>query len=434
MTGGLYVSGTTVVFSFVLAPEPTPPAASEWGVLVRFPDDEMVFSGDALTTYTPPTSNTQGACTYQFTPSQAGKYEIYIVTGSSRASLTVKAVRRWYNLGSLPDTPGIDTAYNATSPVGETAPVTPAPGDPDAPYTPPPSPPGPTIPINSTAQKMYANDFDDVIDGYVGLGVDLTAGEKHVDWDDTGLNMYILSAGYIYWFTCSGTGFDMSTSGLTYKSRTLIDTNMRKFFISDDGTSFLATDYAGSPNTWQRYTLSTPYDPSTFSLDSGNSYVATHTGSGYGPMATRNGTKLFLAAHSGGTGTAYQWALGTIDDLTTAAPGTSQDISDSMSNPPAGYSGTGSIYGAYMQTDGTKMYILVWYQGSGDPPEVMFTYTLSTPFDVTTATLDSTTPHIFSTADYGDSSEGIYVDPSNTVAFITVVGVGNNMHIVKEVI
>jgi DNA-binding beta-propeller fold protein YncE len=128
---------------------------------------------------------------------------------------------------------------------------------------------------------------------------------------------------------------------------------------------------AASDSVYQ-YTLSTPFDLSTASYDSVSFSVASQDTSPYGIAFNSDGSKMYMLGRDNDS--VFQYTLSTPDDLSTASY-------DSVSFSVAGQDAT--PFGIAFNNDGSKMYIL------GFSNDTVFQYTLSTPFDLSTASYDN---------------------------------------------
>lgn len=204
-----------------------------------------------------------------------------------------------------------------------------------------------------------------------------------------------------------------TTQGLAFK------TDGTKVYVLDDNT-----------NTIYQYSLSTAWDITTASYDSKSFALADVAGSGVatGLAFKTDGTKVFTSAYSAGQSTLTERTLGTAWDISTAGSGTILDIyatitgeraigdvqfkSDGTRVYIAGLT-SGKVYhfnlstawdvsstvsgvtssntdtedntpeGCYVNDDGTKLFML------GGVNKTVYQYTMSTPYDVSTATYDS---------------------------------------------
>lgn len=140
-----------------------------------------------------------------------------------------------------------------------------------------------------------------------------------------------------------------------------------------DGTKMYVTSAAstGSGDVFQ-YTLSTAWDVSTASYDS-VSYSNGSITNGYGLQFKSDGTRLYIQAYEDDR--VYEHTLSTAWDLsTTSATGNSLYYG----------SQTASAYDFTISSDGTKIYV-----SNNDSP--MYQYTMSTAWDISTASYDSVT-------------------------------------------
>jgi len=139
--------------------------------------------------------------------------------------------------------------------------------------------------------------------------------------------------------------------------------------FSSDGTKMF---YAGSTtDSVYQYTLSTAFDVSTASYDSVSFSVASQETGNWGFTFNNDGTKMYVVGSSGGA--VFQYSLTTGFDLSTASYDSVSFSVSSQTTLPCGVT---------FNDDGTKMYIM----GQND---ILYQYSLSTAFDVSTASYDS---------------------------------------------
>ena len=127
-----------------------------------------------------------------------------------------------------------------------------------------------------------------------------------------------------------------------------------------------------SADTFFQYSLSTGWDLSTASYDSVSFSVRSQDGAPLGSTFNSDGTKLYF---SGGINdSVYQYSLSTAFDLSTASY-------DSVSFSVA--SQEGNPQGLFFNPDGTKLFL------NGRNSDAVHQYSLSTAFDLSTASYDN---------------------------------------------
>jgi len=186
-----------------------------------------------------------------------------------------------------------------------------------------------------------------------------------------GTKMYVTgdSNDAVFQYTLT-TGFDLTTASYDSVSFTISeDTIPDTIRFNSNGTKMYIVGLANI--TVYQYTLSTAFDLSTASYDSVSFLISEDTPTGL--AFNSNGTKMYILGNSNQT--VYQYTLSTGFDLSTASY-------DSISFSVA--SETTIPSSLDFNSDGTKMYVL-----SDSPTDEVFQYTLSTGFDLTTASYDS---------------------------------------------
>src|SRR3989338_6604379 len=126
-------------------------------------------------------------------------------------------------------------------------------------------------------------------------------------------------------------------------------------------------------DTVYQYTLSTPWDVSTATYASKSKSVSAQETYPVGVTFKTDGTKMYVIGITGGR--VWQYSLSSAWDVSTASY---DSVSKSVSSQ------TGEPYKVELSSAGTKMYVLG--NTTGDS---VYQYTLSTAWDISTATYDS---------------------------------------------
>ena len=172
------------------------------------------------------------------------------------------------------------------------------------------------------------------------------------------------SAGWVGWYFADGFYTE------TVFNATSEDSGMLGVFFKPDGTKMYMIGFAG--DAVYQFTLSIPWDLSTVSYDSVSFSVAPEPGAPRAVSFNSAGTKMYMLASF--PADVYQYTLSTAWDLSTASYDsvsfsvTSEDtLAEDISFKP----------------DGTKMYMI------GEISDSVYQYTLSTAWDLSTASYDS---------------------------------------------
>ena len=182
-------------------------------------------------------------------------------------------------------------------------------------------------------------------------------------------------------FNVAGASFDSVSFSVASQ-----DTNPNGITFSNSGTKLYIVGTTG--DSVYQYTLSTAFDLSTASYDSVSFSVASQDLTPNGVAFNNDGTKMYIAGD--GNNQIYQYSLSTGFDLSTASyDSVSLDISAQDSAPNS----------VAFNTDGTKMYL------SGASNDNIYQYTLSTGFDLSTASYDSVS---FNTTSQGQPKSLIF--------------------------
>ena len=194
-----------------------------------------------------------------------------------------------------------------------------------------------------------------------------------VVFNTDGTKMYImgLTSDTVYQYSLS-TGFDLSTASYDSVSFSVNgqDATPLGVVFNTDGTKMYMI---GSANkSVFQYSLSTGFDLSTASYDSVSFSVNAQDVNPIDLAFNTDGTKMYVIGS--GSDSVHQYSLSTGFDLSTASyDSVSLDVSSQEGNPA----------GMVFNPDGTKMYIV------GSTSDSVHQYSLSTGFDLSTASYDS---------------------------------------------
>jgi 6-phosphogluconolactonase (cycloisomerase 2 family) len=244
----------------------------------------------------------------------------------------------------------------------------------------------------------------DVKKFYVG-GQDLVPNTPF--FGDSGTKMYVMgdTNDRVYQYNLA-TAWDVTTASYTGNSLlvTALSATPTGLFFKDDGTKLYI---AGATQIVASYTLSTAWDVSTGTAD----YVAKSFSVAAQVTAVNtfasifigdSGTKMYaLAGYAATTDTIFQYTLSTAWDITTASYA-SKSFSVNTQEITTG--------GMFFKDDGTKLYTV------GFTNDTIYQYTLSTAWDISTASYDSVS---FSVAGQEATPTGLFFDSSGTRMYVT---------------
>ena len=284
--------------------------------------------------------------------------------------------------------------------------------------------------LGSTSQAMYSYSLPTPWD-LTGATSDYTAplsfqtssqatAPRSVYIGDNGTKMYVLSyvvgppiVTRVFQYTLN-TPYNPATAvyspalSLTVTTR---DTEAWEIFFNDTGTKMYLL--GNTNDAVFSYTLSTPWDISTGTSDyTPRSFsVNTQAAEPYNTYIGDNGTKMYVLNQA--TDAVFQYTLSTPYNVTTASYASKTLSVTALETDPRGM---------YFNSDGTKMYII------GVINNIVFSYTLSTPWDIATAVADYV-PKYFSVATQtttvsdgfiGDNGTKMYVLSGGTATTDTV--------------
>lgn len=215
-----------------------------------------------------------------------------------------------------------------------------------------------------------------------------------------GTKMYISgSAGDTIDQYSLSTAWDVSTASFDSVSLGVNsqDNNPWGLFFKSDGTRMFMLGY-GSDGVYQ-YSLSTAWDLSTASYDSVSLSVNSQSTTPKGLAFKSDGTSLFIGDSVGNN--VYQYTLTTAWDLSTA----------SYASISYAVSGLSTLQHITFNNDGTYLYVL-----DGGSDEVVKEYSLSTAWDVSTA---SATGNTLTVTEQDPTMHGLVFKPDGTRLYIT---------------
>lgn len=171
----------------------------------------------------------------------------------------------------------------------------------------------------------------------------------------------------------------------------------RAISFADDGGRLFVGDWDGDIFT---YTLSTPYDLTTATYDDATIDLPQIGSSGLDEMVVSNdGTKLLALEFYDRR--IYEYTMSTPYDITTATYTTNNlFISEGLNN-----------YGFGVKPDGTKIYVASDYNSK------IFQYSLSSAWDVSTASYDSVSVNIPNFSD--GQILGMYISQNGENVYLT---------------
>ena len=210
----------------------------------------------------------------------------------------------------------------------------------------------------------------------------------------------------IYQYSVS-TAYDINTASYDSVSFSVSsqESNLQGFSFNSNGTKLYVV--GGGSDTVYQYTLSTAFDLSTASYDSVSFSVAGQDTNPYDVIFNTDGTKMYIAGN--GTDAVYQYSLSTGFDLSTASY-------DSVSLSVSGQDAT--PVGISYNNDGTKLFMV------GATNDNIYQYSLSTPFDLSTASYDSVS---FSVASQSTAPQGLTFNGDGTKVYV-IDAIGDSIY------
>lgn len=225
-----------------------------------------------------------------------------------------------------------------------------------------------------------------------------------VEFKTDGTIMYIvgLANNTVYQYTLS-TAWDLSTASYASKSFSVNTqaTDPYEVRFKSDGTKMYVVD--DTANKVFQYSLSTAWDVSTASYSSVEFAIGSQSSAPVGIVFNSSGTSMYITDYDGPV---YQYTLSTAWDLSTA----------SYASKSLNTSGdVGGTYGIAFNGDGTKLFAV------GVSNDIVGRYSLTTAYDISTASFDSIT---FSVASQETTPRGFVFKSDGSKMY--VVGTQND--------
>jgi len=221
-----------------------------------------------------------------------------------------------------------------------------------------------------------------------------------VAFKSDGTKMYIIgdTTNTIYQYTLS-TPWRVSSAVYDAVSFSVAgeDATPEGLVFKPDGTKMYIIGASG--NDVHQYTLSTPWDLATASYDSVFFDVGSEDGSPRGVSFKTDGTKMYMIGNANNG--VYQYTLSTAWDVGTASYDTVSLIVTSQDDTPTDVD---------FKTDGAKMFIV------GDQNDDVYQYTLSTPWDLSSAVYDNV---LYDLPTLNGSPTGIAFNPDGSSMYCT---------------
>ena len=245
---------------------------------------------------------------------------------------------------------------------------------------------------------------NEIIQGYTSSGTEPTSPAKgDFWWDSTNELLYQYANGVFkaIGITVPVITWTVALSSVTYDSVSFSvasqETAPRNVVFNLDGTKMYMVGRVS--DAIHQYSLSTGFDISTASYDSVSFSIFSQTQSPTSISVNSDGTKFYVV----GSTNIYQYSLSTAFDISTASYSVTLSVSSQDSTPA----------NIAFNTDGTKMYMVGW---GGD---AVYQYSLSTGFDINTASYDSVS---FSVASQAVTPAGVKFNTDGTKMYVLNLG------------
>ena len=223
---------------------------------------------------------------------------------------------------------------------------------------------------------------------------------KGIFFKPDGSKVYIAGDQNVKIFQYSlSTPWDISTATYDSKFKDVSSENSYLYglFFKPDGSKVYILGWM-TPETIFQYSLSTPWDISTASYDSKSFYVGNEDLYPEDIFFKSDGSKVYVIGWA--SETIYQYSLSTPWDISTASYDSKSFYIGNEDQGPSDI---------FFESDGNKVYML------GDHNDEVYQYSLSTPWDISTASYDS---KFFDVGNEDQGPEGIFFKPDGSKVYI----------------
>ncbi len=224
----------------------------------------------------------------------------------------------------------------------------------------------------STAWDVSTASYSTVFYAFGTVTAENTPSGIYVRSDTSHVYMVGNAIDFVYDFTISTTS-DISTATLSTTDNIRLgaqDVSPQDFVFGDSGTK--AYIVGGNNNRVYQYALSTAWDINSMTYDNKNIAVNTQETAPRALGFSSDGTKMYIVGQT--SDTVFQYTLSTAWDVSTATYASKSFAVGTQETGPNGLA---------FKSDGTKMYV------TGDTSDRVYQYSLSTAWDVSTASYDS---------------------------------------------
>ena len=228
---------------------------------------------------------------------------------------------------------------------------------------------------------------------------------RGLEFNASGSKMYVCGDGSnsVYQYSLS-TGFDISTASYDSVSFSVVsqDTGPSSLRFNPDGTKMFIL--GTSTDSVHQYSLSTGFDLSTASYDSVSFSVAAQESLPNGLAFKSDGSKMYVLGYTNDT--IFQYSTAAAAPAEWTDPDLANASYDSVSFSVAGQDT--APQGMFFGDGATKLYVV------GDAGDDVNQYSLSTPWDITTASYVQS----FSVSSQETTPEGIFFKPDGTKMYV----------------
>ena len=260
----------------------------------------------------------------------------------------------------------------------------------------------------TSGAEGYAFSSASYTNNSLDLGADVGASPSSIRWKPDGLKLFVYESANDAIFSLTlTTAYDLSTATVDGTSYTFFSTEVGSddgttFHIGANGSKLYIPEDPGSPVIHQ-YTLSTPWDLGSESFD-GSLDLTSDPDMTYGTGAINfktDGTRVYIYANFSLEQEIFQFDLATAWDITSTR--SNKQILDLSGD----LSGQGSSSDIHFTPDGLSFVV------SSTGLDQLLSYTMTTAWDVTTATLS----HTFDTSSLDGSPRSTGYNSDGTKLF-----------------
>lgn len=104
----MFIVNNEITITWVIAPTASPLAESAYDIKFSPSDLDGTYTDAAIINYVAPTAEFAGSIQYKFTPDKAGRYKIYLTTGTAASYVVLDKKNFWVFCAALTTAPSTE--------------------------------------------------------------------------------------------------------------------------------------------------------------------------------------------------------------------------------------------------------------------------------------------------------------------------------------